>query len=102
MPTLAEVAESGVGVLLIEQFAHVALSLANAAYVLEGGRVRYKGSAAELTARPELLQSAYLLRGHGAEYDVSVGPFVAGERGLPTRRRGVKQSIVDTISLGDP
>lgn len=66
VPTLAEVAESGVGVLLIEQFAHVALSLAKAAYVLEGGRVRYSGSATELTERPELLHSAYLLREHGA------------------------------------
>jgi branched-chain amino acid transport system ATP-binding protein len=66
VPTLAEVAASGVAVLLIEQFAHVALSLAKAAYVLEGGRVRYSGSAAELIERPELLHSAYLLREHGA------------------------------------
>ncbi len=66
IPTLADVAASGVAVLLIEQFAHVALSLANAAYVLEGGRVRYTGSAAELTERPELLHSAYLLRGQQA------------------------------------
>jgi branched-chain amino acid transport system ATP-binding protein len=63
VPTLAQVAGSGVGVLLIEQFAHVALSLARAAYVLEGGRVRYSGSATELTEHPELLHSAYLLRG---------------------------------------
>ena len=62
VPTLAEVANSGVGVLLIEQFAHVALGLANTAYVLEAGRIRYHGSAAELRENPELLQSAYLLR----------------------------------------
>jgi branched-chain amino acid transport system ATP-binding protein len=62
MPTLAEVASSGVGVLLIEQFAHVALPLAKTAYVLEGGRIRHHGSAAELRDNPELLQSAYLLR----------------------------------------
>jgi branched-chain amino acid transport system ATP-binding protein len=62
VPTLAEVAGSGVGVLLIEQFAHVALSLANTAYVLEAGRIRYHGTAAELRENPELLQSAYLLR----------------------------------------
>ncbi|MEY2552736.1 MAG: hypothetical protein QOC57_596, partial [Ilumatobacteraceae bacterium] len=49
-----------------EQFAHVALSLANAAYVLEGGRVRYSGSAAELSQHPELLHSAYLLRQRGS------------------------------------
>jgi branched-chain amino acid transport system ATP-binding protein len=62
VPTLAEVAESGVGVLLIEQFAHVALSLANSAYVLEGGHIRYHGTASELREKPELLSSAYLLR----------------------------------------
>jgi branched-chain amino acid transport system ATP-binding protein len=62
VPTLAKVAESGVGVLLIEQFAHVALSLANSAYVLEGGHIRYHGTAGELREKPELLSSAYLLR----------------------------------------
>ena len=62
VPTLAAVAESGVGVLLIEQFAHVALGLANRAYVLEGGRIRYDGTAKELRDNPDRLHSAYLLR----------------------------------------
>ena len=60
IPTLSEVAASGVGVLLIEQFAHVALDLAEKAYVLEGGRIRYEGTAAELKEKPELLHTAYL------------------------------------------
>ena len=60
VPTLDEVARSGVGILLIEQFAHVALSLANTAYVLEGGRIRYRGPAEALRDRPDLLHSAYL------------------------------------------
>jgi branched-chain amino acid transport system ATP-binding protein len=62
VPVLASLASSGVGVLLIEQFAHVALGLAKTAYVLEGGRIRYHGTAAELREHPELLRSAYLLR----------------------------------------
>jgi branched-chain amino acid transport system ATP-binding protein len=65
-PALQAVAANGVGVLLIEQFAHVALGLANRAYVLEGGRIRYEGTAKELTEQPELLRSAYLLRGKSA------------------------------------
>jgi branched-chain amino acid transport system ATP-binding protein len=60
VPTLEAVAESGVGVLLIEQFAHVALGLAQNAYVGEGGRIRYSGTAQELKARPDLLHSAYM------------------------------------------
>ena len=62
VPTLERVAQSGVGVLLIEQFAHVALGLAKKAYILEGGQIRYEGTADELKQRPELLHSAYLLR----------------------------------------
>ena len=61
VPTLTEVASTGVAVLLIEQFAHIALSVANHAYVMEGGQIRYDGTAAELKEHPELLHSAYLL-----------------------------------------
>ena len=56
----ATVAESGVGVLLIEQFATVALGLANRAHVMDGGRIHFSGPASELRARPELLQTSYL------------------------------------------
>jgi branched-chain amino acid transport system ATP-binding protein len=62
IPTLTTVAESGVGVLLIEQFALVALGVAKKAYVMEGERIRYDGTAAELREQPALLHSAYLLR----------------------------------------
>ncbi|MBI5087475.1 MAG: ABC transporter ATP-binding protein, partial [Actinobacteria bacterium] len=61
MPVLERVAASGVGVLLIEQFAHVALALANGAYVLEGGRIQYSGTADELKHDPDLLKKTYLL-----------------------------------------
>ncbi len=61
VPTLETVAANGVGVLLIEQFAHVALGLAQTAYVIERGRIRYEGPAQKLKDEPELLHSAYLL-----------------------------------------
>jgi branched-chain amino acid transport system ATP-binding protein len=64
VPVLARLATSGVGVLLIEQFVQVALGLATTAYILEGGRIRYRGTAVELQAHPDLLHSAYLLPGH--------------------------------------
>jgi branched-chain amino acid transport system ATP-binding protein len=81
IPVIRAVAASGVGVLLIEQFATVALSLSTGAHMMEGGVLRYSGTAAELKARPELLQSAYLLRGSdikpadalGAALDVTAG-----------------------------
>jgi branched-chain amino acid transport system ATP-binding protein len=67
VPTIREIAATGVGVLLIEQFATVALGLAEPAYVMEGGRIQYAGTAAELREQPDLLHSAYLLRGAPTE-----------------------------------
>ena len=61
VPILGAIAAAGVSVLLIEQFAHVALGLANRAFILQGGRIRYAGTARELQDDPELLHSAYLL-----------------------------------------
>jgi branched-chain amino acid transport system ATP-binding protein len=74
IPTIREVAESGVGVLLIEQFAHVALELANRAYIMEGGRIQFSGLASQLREKPELLHSAYLLRGSPGENGAPATP----------------------------
>jgi branched-chain amino acid transport system ATP-binding protein len=63
IPTIKTVTDAGIGVLLIEQFAPVALGMSNRAYVMEGGRIQYSGTARELQDKPELLHSAYLLRG---------------------------------------
>ena len=62
MPALESAAADGVGVLLIEQFVHGALALAESAYVIEGGRIVHHGTAQELREHPERLHSAYLLR----------------------------------------
>jgi branched-chain amino acid transport system ATP-binding protein len=71
IPVIRSIVESGTGVLLIEQFATVALSLATRAHVMEGGVLRYSGTAAELRDNPDLLHSAYLLRG-ATSADVAV------------------------------
>ena len=63
IPTIRSVVEPGIGVLLIEQFATVALGLAKRAYLMEGGLLQYSGTAEELREKPELLHTAYLLRG---------------------------------------
>jgi branched-chain amino acid transport system ATP-binding protein len=60
---IRDVAAGGVGILLVEQFTSVALGLARRAYILEGGQIRFDGTAEALRADPDLLQSVYLLRG---------------------------------------
>ena len=56
---LTGIAESGTGVLLVEQDASAALEIAHRGYVLELGQVTLSGTAAELTADPRM-RVAYL------------------------------------------
>jgi branched-chain amino acid transport system ATP-binding protein len=63
VPVIRRIAESGVGVLLIEQFAAVALALANRVHVIDRGQLRFSGLPSELREHPELLHSAYLQAG---------------------------------------
>jgi len=53
-------AHEGIGVLMIEQFASLALGLASHALVLERGKLVFDGSAAALQAQPDILHGAYL------------------------------------------
>ncbi|MBB3571420.1 ABC transporter ATP-binding protein [Rhizobium sp. BK491] len=53
-------AARGIGVLLIEQFANLALDLADQALVLERGRLVFSGAALALKAQPDILHGAYL------------------------------------------
>jgi branched-chain amino acid transport system ATP-binding protein len=82
IPTIRAVAESGIGVLLIEQFAAVALGLASRAYLMEGGELRFSGLASELREQPERLRSAYLLRGSSGGA-TSPGPAAAADLRRP-------------------
>ncbi|SDF43476.1 ABC transporter ATP-binding protein [Sporolituus thermophilus] len=56
---IKEINASGTTILLVEQNAHMALSIAHQAYVLETGRITLAGKAADL-AQSEAVRKAYL------------------------------------------
>lgn len=56
---IQDINKSGTTILLVEQNAHMALSIANRAYVLETGRIALSGDAKELAAS-EAVRKAYL------------------------------------------
>ncbi|WNS74843.1 ABC transporter ATP-binding protein [Bacillus sp. DTU_2020_1000418_1_SI_GHA_SEK_038] len=56
---IEDINREGTTVLLVEQNAHMALSIANRAYVIETGRVTVSGTAAELQASEDI-KKAYL------------------------------------------
>ena len=51
--------KKGVGIVLVEQFTEVALSVATTAVVMRAGEARYTGPASEIRTRPEILKEAY-------------------------------------------
>ncbi len=56
---VGEINREGTTILLVEQNAHMALSVASRAYVLQGGRVVLEGASAEVARNPEV-RRAYL------------------------------------------
>jgi branched-chain amino acid transport system ATP-binding protein len=60
MSVISRLASQGTGILLIEQFAHVALQLAAEVHVMSRGRLNYSGAPQQLIDDPEILHRAYL------------------------------------------
>jgi branched-chain amino acid transport system ATP-binding protein len=63
VPVIAQLAAEGVGILLIEQFTHIALRVAHQVCVMERGHMRFAGEPDELRRNPDILHSAYLAAG---------------------------------------
>ncbi|GAA4524020.1 ABC transporter ATP-binding protein [Amycolatopsis samaneae] len=60
LPVITRFAEDGAAILLVEQFTHLALGVAQDAVVVSSGRVTYSGDARTLLDSPDTLHSAYL------------------------------------------
>jgi branched-chain amino acid transport system ATP-binding protein len=57
---LRAAADSGVGVLLVEQYVHKALAIADRVYVMDRGRIAISGKAVDLRDRVDEIQASYL------------------------------------------
>jgi branched-chain amino acid transport system ATP-binding protein len=60
MPIFRTLADAGMAVLLVEQFADLAMRIGNTAYVLSRGEIVLQADSADLLQRPEDLRLAYL------------------------------------------
>jgi branched-chain amino acid transport system ATP-binding protein len=60
LPVVQRLAADGVAVVLVEQSVNVALTIADRAYFMERGTIRFSGPTAELLERPDLLRSVFL------------------------------------------
>ena len=66
--------ERGTTIILVEQSVNVALTVAEHAYFMEKGEIRFNGPTAELLARPDVLRSVFLEGAGGAAERTSRAP----------------------------
>jgi branched-chain amino acid transport system ATP-binding protein len=60
LPMLRAIRDQGTTVILVEQSVNLALTVAETAYFMEKGEIRFHGPTAELLERPDLLRSVFL------------------------------------------
>jgi branched-chain amino acid transport system ATP-binding protein len=60
LDTVKQIREEWTTIILVEQSVNVALTIAETAYFMEKGEIRFRGSTAELLKRPDLLRSVFL------------------------------------------
>ncbi len=63
LPLVQRIAADGTAVVLVEQSVNVALSVAERAYFMERGTIRFSGPTSELLGRTDLLRSVFLSDG---------------------------------------
>ena len=114
--------EQGTTVILVEQSVNVALTVAETAYFMEKGEIRFHGPTSELLERPDVLRSVFLEGAASVELDVDgpgrrarqrrgarggtvVGPLSAnganGQGDLRVRVRGVSKHFGGIAALDD-
>lgn len=103
LPIVKRMSDEGVTVVLVEQSVNVALTVAERAYFLERGEVRFSGPTAELLERPDVLRSVFLSGASVGEHGNSSVDERIGD-GIALRTRGVVTSFggiraVDEVSL---
>jgi len=81
LPIVRRMADDGVTVVLVEQSVNVALTVAERAYFMERGQIRFDGPTAELLERPDLLRSVFLSAAHGS--DTEPAPHGDGDTDRP-------------------
>ena len=103
LPIVRRMADDGVTVVLVEQSVNVALTVAERAYFLERGTIRFDGPTKELLERPDLLRSVFLAGAIGPEPDDDDATQAAGRTAdaEPAQPRAVDRTVTPILSVID-
>ena len=106
LPVVQRLAQEGVTVVLVEQSVNIALTVAQRAYFLERGEIRFAGPTAELLNRPDILRSVFLSGAAQSDSLTNVATHQTREigSGIALRTQGVVAAFggiraVDGVSM---
>ena len=106
LPVVQRLAKEGVTVVLVEQSVNIALTVAQRAYFLERGEIRFAGPTAELLNRPDILRSVFLSGAAQSDSLTNVATHQTREigSGIALRTQGVVAAFggiraVDRVSM---
>ncbi|HEV3135212.1 MAG TPA: MFS transporter [Acidimicrobiia bacterium] len=90
--------EQGITIILVEQSVNLALTLADEAYFMEKGEIRFHGPTAELLERPDVLRSVFL---EGAASATSARPAPNGgaATAAPTSADGQRKTTLEVTDV---
>jgi branched-chain amino acid transport system ATP-binding protein len=86
LPIVRDISAQGTTIILVEQSVNLALTIAQTAYFMEKGEIRFHGPTAELLERPDVLRSVFL---EGAQKGMQAG----GTGAEPATAETVRASI---------
>jgi branched-chain amino acid transport system ATP-binding protein len=93
--------DAGTTIVLVEQSVNVALTIAERAYFLEKGQVRFHGKTADLLQRRDLLRSVFLERRPPATVEVSPRTAPAADEGTPLEVAGLRKRFGGIMAVDD-
>jgi len=97
LPVVKQIAANGTAVIIVEQSVNLALTIAERAYFMEKGTIRFSGSTKDLLDRPDLLRSVFLSKIEATPIRTPKIPKSTGELALQadelTRRFGGIQAV---------
>jgi ABC-type branched-subunit amino acid transport system ATPase component/MFS family permease len=81
LPIVRRIRDAGTTVILVEQSVNVALTMAETAFFMEKGQIRFHGPTAELLERPDVLRSVFLEGAASVDADAPPAPAPIDELG---------------------
>jgi branched-chain amino acid transport system ATP-binding protein len=92
--------DRGTTIILVEQSVNVALTVAETAYFMEKGEIRFKGPTSELLSRPDVLRSVFLEGAGSTSPKVrSKAKVTTNGKAKPARRKLSAERVLEVAGL---